>query len=71
MTSCGLSMLLFFLSKSTLTDLVQLMDDTIIGVKYGQVIHRGLKVRLHEVRSSDRGFRVDQEVVSKVAIYEC
>ena len=40
-------------------------DDTIIGVKCGQVIHRGVKVRLHEVRSSDRGFRVDHEVVSK------
>ena len=30
-----------------------------IGVKQDQVIHRGLKVRLDEVRSSDRGFRVD------------
>ena len=35
-----------------------------IGVKSGQVIHRGLKVRLDEVRSSDRGFR-NHEIVSK------
>ena len=28
-------------------------------------IHRGFKVRLDEVRSSDRGFSVDHEVVSK------
>ena len=36
-----------------------------IGVKLGQSIHRGLKVRLNEVRSSDRGFRVDHEIVSE------
>ena len=35
-----------------------------IGVEC-QVIHIGLKVRLDEVRSSERGFRVDHEVASK------
>ena len=28
-------------------------------------MHRGLKVRLDEVRSSDKGFRVEHEIVSK------
>ena len=37
-----------------------------IGVKY---VHRGLEVRLDEVRSSDRGFRVDQGSVGYDNIY--
>ena len=36
-----------------------------IRVKYDHGIHRGLKVRLDEVRSSDRGFKVDPEIISK------
>ena len=36
-----------------------------IGVKNGQFIQRGLKVRLVEMGVSDRRFSVDHEIVSK------
>ena len=40
-------------------------DDTMIGVKNGQFIQGGLKVRLDEMGVGDRRFSVDHEIVSK------
>ena len=37
-----------------------------IGVKNGQFIQGGLKVRLDEMGVGDRRFSVDHEIVSKV-----
>ena len=36
-----------------------------IGVKNGQFVQGGLKVRLDEMRVGDRRFSVDHEIVSK------
>ena len=41
------------------------LDDTMIGVKTGQFIQGGLKVRLDEMGIGDRTFSVDHEIVSK------
>ena len=41
-----------------------------IGVKNGQFIQGGSKVRLDEMGVGDRRFSVDHEIVSK-EIYEC
>ena len=40
-------------------------DDTMIGVKNGQFIQGGLKVRLDEMGVGDRRFSVDHEIISK------
>ena len=61
--SCTISVrVLFERRKSTLTDLMQLR---MIGVKNGQFIQRGLKVRLDEMGVGDRRFSIDHEIVSK------
>ena len=57
-----MNFLLFRLSKSTLTELVQLR---MIGVKNGQFIQGGLKIRLDEMGVGDRRFSVDHEIFSK------